>query len=343
MSRRVSAARSAPPRFLKGQSPAEDAGARPTADLAALLAAGVPRLVGRLRERLTKLGSAGIQQRAGFKIEHVLVALDGSPQSRAALQAATNLAAILGADVTGVFVEDQNLIRMAELPFAREVRWFSGEPRAMAPRALKRSLRAQAARVRKELIQRAESLGLAWQFERRLGHTIEVLLARARQADIVVLGRASQRARRKVGSTAQALIRAPGSPTLILPEDAQLPARILVLYDGSSIAEHVLQAGAALAANFGQGISVLIVAPDKPSAAGLQQECAEKLRGFQLQADYRWLVSPSRGDLARALEVVGAIAVVPPLIRARETVGLTRLIDQLGCPILIVHGLPERE
>lgn len=328
---------------LLSQSPGQEASPRPTAAVAALLAAGIPGLFSRVRDRLRKRLNGETRQGPPFQIEHVLVALDGSPQSRAALKAATNLAALIGADVTGVFVEDLNLIRMAELPFAREISWFSGEPRAMAPPSLKRGLRAQAARVRRELIQKAESLGLVWRFERRHGRIHEVLLRSAEQADIVVLGRASLQARRKVGSTAQALMRSPGAPTLILPEEAQLPARILVLYDGSSAASPVLNAGAGLAAYFGQGISVLIVAPDESQAAVLQQTCADHLREFKLQADYRWLVSPSRGDLIRALQVMGAVSVVPLIIQAREPVRLTGLIDQLPSPILVVHGQPQDE
>ena len=47
----------------------------------------------------------------------ILVALDASAHSHAALAAAVALAARLHAEIEGLFVEDINLLRLAELPF----------------------------------------------------------------------------------------------------------------------------------------------------------------------------------------------------------------------------------
>ena len=53
----------------------------------------------------------------------IVVALDASSHSHAALAAAVALAGRLQAELQGIFVEDVNLLRLAELPFAREVRF----------------------------------------------------------------------------------------------------------------------------------------------------------------------------------------------------------------------------
>ena len=44
----------------------------------------------------------------------VVVAVDGSPTSLAALEATAELAAVWGAEVVGLFVEDASLLKMAQ-------------------------------------------------------------------------------------------------------------------------------------------------------------------------------------------------------------------------------------
>ena len=58
-------------------------------------------------------------------IRRILVALDASRHSLAALEAAAELAARLKAELVGLFVEDIDLLRLAGLPFAREIRYPS--------------------------------------------------------------------------------------------------------------------------------------------------------------------------------------------------------------------------
>ena len=54
-------------------------------------------------------------------VKRILIALDPSRRGQSALQAAAHLAAGTGAELAGLFVEDINLLRLAGLPFAREL------------------------------------------------------------------------------------------------------------------------------------------------------------------------------------------------------------------------------
>ena len=60
-----------------------------------------------------------------FPIRRILVALDASEASRAAIRSAVDLAARFRAELVGLFVEDVNLLRSAQLPFVRKVGAFS--------------------------------------------------------------------------------------------------------------------------------------------------------------------------------------------------------------------------
>lgn len=278
-----------------------------------------------------------------FRIERILVALDASPHSLAALAAATDLAAALGAELTGVFVEDDDLVRMASLPFATEISLFSGEARGLAPASIKRGMRAQAARARRALIRRASRMGLRWRFEVIRGDIAERLLARAEGADIVIVGRASWTEGRRIGSTVRSLIELGRRPTLILHRAPDLPTRILILYDGSPAADQGVAAGALLATHFGHGLSILILAEDKERATVLQARAAGQINGSGLQADYRWLLSPSPHELIRAVHSLGIIAILPAELAGLEGYDLTAAINQLECPVLVVHSAGDRE
>ena len=60
-------------------------------------------------------------------IRRILIALDASTHSLAALHAAAEMAANMQAELIGLFVEDENLLHLAGLPFAQEVRSSSAE------------------------------------------------------------------------------------------------------------------------------------------------------------------------------------------------------------------------
>ena len=55
-------------------------------------------------------------------VRRILVALDASPHSHAALEEAAALAKPLQAELAGVFVLDAELLRLSALPVARETR-----------------------------------------------------------------------------------------------------------------------------------------------------------------------------------------------------------------------------
>ncbi|RMF77434.1 MAG: universal stress protein, partial [Nitrospirae bacterium] len=90
----------------------------------------------------------------------IVVAVDASADSLAAVRAAARLAEALSAELHGLFVEDANLVRLARLPFAREVR-LSAAPRRLEAAALERELRALAAQARQAFEEEARRCRVA--------------------------------------------------------------------------------------------------------------------------------------------------------------------------------------
>ncbi|HEX9050121.1 MAG TPA: hypothetical protein VF841_06255, partial [Anaeromyxobacter sp.] len=86
----------------------------------------------------------------------IVVGLDASAASLDALAAAAALAGRLRADLAGVFVEDEDLIRLAGLPFAGVVRLPGGAREGIDLARAEAELRALAAGAR-EALERAAS------------------------------------------------------------------------------------------------------------------------------------------------------------------------------------------
>lgn len=97
-------------------------------------------------------------------IQRVIVALDAASENRAAIGTAARLAARWGAHLHGVFVEDDDLIRLAHLPFARQVTLGVGVETLDLQQA-ERQTRAFAERARQELAASAKRHGVEWSFE----------------------------------------------------------------------------------------------------------------------------------------------------------------------------------
>ena len=97
-------------------------------------------------------------------IERIVVALDAASENRAAIATAARLAARWKAHLHGVFVEDDDLMRLARLPFARQVTFGFGVE-ALNLQQARRQTRAFADRASHELAAAAHRHHVEWSFE----------------------------------------------------------------------------------------------------------------------------------------------------------------------------------
>jgi nucleotide-binding universal stress UspA family protein len=199
-----------------------------------------------------------------LRIRRILVALDASPNSLAALKAAAQLAANMEAELAGLFVEDADLFRIADLPSAREITHTAASQIPLSRAVLERRLRTQSSQLRKAIESAAGGANVRWTFETVRGQVTSALRAAATADDIIAIGRvgwASTR-RSRIGSTAREL--AAGSvPLLLISHSAVVNnRRLLVYFDGSHASEEVLLVAAKLARAGTPNITVLLSAPD---------------------------------------------------------------------------------
>jgi hypothetical protein len=116
----------------------------------------------------------------------VVLALDTTPGKRT-LETALNLAALMQARVEGLFVEDIDLLRLATLPFAREIVSISAQMRPIASDALEKEMRSLALQVQRQLAREAEARQLEWGFSVVRDRLLRAARAAASDADLFIV------------------------------------------------------------------------------------------------------------------------------------------------------------
>ncbi len=279
------------------------------------------------------------QRRAGPDIRRILVGLDASPGSYAALEAAVRLAAELEAELEGLFVEDVNLLRFAGLPFTRVVDAVSARPRALEPSDLERELKTQAEQARRTL---AASAGtrVSWSFRVVRGRIESEFLAAAREADLVSLGFVGDR---PAGGTAagslarRAVLDSPAS-VLLLRRHQSAGAPVAVCFDKGPKGGRALDRAASLAKALGGALTVLTFADGGDEERETEAAVAHRLRGSNLKPRFLHLGAGGGHELDKALRAAhGGVLVVSAKSPLVEGDTLRRLIENCACSLLLAR------
>jgi len=276
------------------------------------------------------------EKSSSVPIRRILVAIDASASSLAALEAAASLAAKMQAELLGLFIEDINLLRFAGLPFAREISQLTVLARRLESPDMERALRAQAARAQRALALAAESMRVPWSFRTARGQVVESLLVAAAEADLVALGMTRRLAH--IDSTVRAVMQAVERPLLLMQQGMCIKPPVLTIYDGSETTARVLAIARELTQVADGEMIVIIQADDAETATHRQQEAASHLVGVGLNVRYLTLIKPDIMALARAIRAQSpGTLVLPsglPLIQGEM---INRLMEQAGCAVLLVR------
>lgn len=236
-------------------------------------------------------------------VRRILLALD-SAQDASALELAAQLAALLQGTLHGVFVENSELLRLAQLPFAHEIALNSAVLRRLETAQLERDLRAQAEQVRRLLESHALRHRVEWTFHIERG-ALTATLAASSGSDVVMLTRSGVSAREQ--------------RTTIAP--------VLVAFDGSAAADRALATAADLA-----GHELLVLLP-ADRAAELRNAASAQLASRGLRASYlvlpelspHHLINAGRRHHCRMLVMAGDPALLLPHMR------------RSSCPVAVVQ------
>ncbi len=272
------------------------------------------------------------------EIRRVLIAIDASPHSLAALRAAAELAGRVNAELAGLFVEDINLLRLAELNFVRQISHYSATVNEYSREGIEQELRAQARYARQQLYHIGQRTKVRVTFQVVRGVITAEVLRAADEVDLVVLGRSGWSRRHHLGSTARVIVAQTPRHALILEHGTHLQQPFGIIYDGSEQAKRSLALLTIVGAGEDTDLSVIIPYSSIDQAHQLQEEVSNWLQEHHLSAKYRWLTYPSLPRLVSLLrEMRLGTLILPAEIPPLQMENLSLLLDEINIPVLVVR------
>jgi nucleotide-binding universal stress UspA family protein len=274
-----------------------------------------------------------------MKIQRILVALDASPHSLAALEAAVDLAEKLSAELRGLFIEDINLLRLAQLPVARELRYPGTTTIKLDTAQMEAQLRSQAAQAQRQLEKMAAGRKLVHSFAVLRGLVSSTLLEASQDSDLLVLGRVSYSLvhTMRLGSTAQTAVAQTTRSVLLMHPRADLGGPPLLIYDGSDAGERALSLALGLVPRNGR-LSILLYTPDDNNVQRLVEQIAAQTDARQVDAAYRRL---QRFDAQEVNELIqdseSSLLILSDAYDHLSAADLNHFMEKLTCPVLLVR------
>jgi nucleotide-binding universal stress UspA family protein len=264
----------------------------------------------------------------------IVVAINAVRRCGETLELATALASSLGADLDVVFVEDENLLRLSDLPVAREVDRFSGAIRELDSQRMLRALRCELRQLRRELSRLGMMTSVRSTVRVVRGHYLTEALAASASVNVTFV----HGARRPFPEH-----HLPGAPLRLSASGAKHgPAgrtgrrtALWTLFDGSQASARALKVAVKLAHTLAGKLVVLVPG----SAAGDIESRKREAQIAADRADLQYLVVA--GDRLPQLGGVLAPGAGSLLVLARESPGLEdnaarSYLESLAMPVVLV-------
>jgi len=252
----------------------------------------------------------------------ITVMFGNTDADRTALDMLGLLAAETPAEILGLFVEDSELLSLADLPVAREYCCLTQVERQLNSADLQRQLRIQARSAEQALADIAERIGFSWSFQTVRGSLAGLLESAAEDMDLMLLG-AARRSLPVPGHFA--------STTLTRP--SRQP--VSVIFDGSAAAQRALAVALRIVRAGWQSLSVFLVAANADDFSSLRAQSTELAGPVALR--FHELLDPEFGDILEKVrsERTGTLVLcMDKRLISPESVELLR--NRLSCPAVLV-------
>ena len=250
----------------------------------------------------------------GGAIERVIVPLDTTSENRTAIDTAARLATRAHATLHGIFVEDQDLLHLAGLPFTRQIT-LGAAAEDLTTDHVELHLRIAAERARRDLLAAAKRHGVEASFEIMRGAS-ETVLSAASERDLVVAGGLSRAVGRHFRLACRwwsSIETARGAFLLARHDWSARGSVVVMLRDRGAASVRLLDAAAQLAEAADRVLTVIC----PPTVAGAER--------FD-----KWITDRLAGHPVRLQVEIGPA----------EPAALHRRIGELDCRLLAVEAGP---
>ena len=265
--------------------------------------------------------------------KRILVTMEQSGYGMSALRVAAGMAAELQGELLGLLVEDINLIRLAELPFSREVNLFEEGGYHLCLDSLEKQLHSQAERLRHNLASIAGQQKIPWSFRLARGRLAAEIMAALRETDVLIMGQMQRAFSQPFRLSSQFTKHRLLSATIPLSQGFRQP--IMVFYNGSLSSDRALRTAALLVRKNGERRLVVILPAVEPARlVELEHQVVNWQEQTQLQLRFMHLLN---NDIS-ALVKLGRSRYVGALILGQDAFSLDEqsITELLDCPDYVV-------
>lgn len=189
---------------------------------------------------------------AAHSAPRLWVALDAVRCVAVDWDAALDLAVLIGAELQGLFVEDEDLLELAALPIAHELGSVSGQPRRLQRERMETMLRRRVQQSASELERAGKLRKVAVSHTTARGKLVRQALAQSDRGDVLLLrtvqairpgGRTQRRAQGPIMLWYEVGSGHAASVSLALSLARQANARLLVSFSAAEIADESVLRG----------------------------------------------------------------------------------------------------
>lgn len=271
-------------------------------------------------------------------IDRIVVPLDATSEYRMAIDTATRLAARAKAPLHGVFVEDEDLLNLASLPFARQVTPSAGaEP--FTTESIELHLRAQAERARRELFAAAQQHQVKCTFETVRGAS-ELAVSGASKRDLVVAGGLTRAiaGHFRVESRWWSSIEAAAGPFLLARHAwSAAGGVVMLLRDRGPAAVRLFDVATQMAETRGGGILTVICPPAVASSDGFEKWITDQVTGHSVRLQIEVAPAEPAALHRRIVELDCQLLVIEAGFAEGRPDRLRELVERFACDILVVR------
>ena len=257
-------------------------------------------------------------------IKRILIAVDPCHRDLIALERALGLAERMRAELIALFVEDENLLRLSALPFAREVQRSSAGERKLDKQQLTRQLQYHTTSLRESIQRSADRRNVRLATKVIQGEITRAALTALLETDVVFM----EIFQPKQPYRPVSKIRADKESRLGLQS-------IIILFDGTAESMRALHLAAYLSQPEDVGLVVLL-STTSDQIELLQKQIQEVLREFRTDAFVHYLSEINVDHLRQVLYQHNC----GMLVLHRDSTLLKKnppvAIKNLGCPIVLV-------
>lgn len=272
------------------------------------------------------------------RFRRVLVVLDNVAANDEVLRTAAAIASAEACELTGLFIEDQDLLRLAALPFAREVQLAGARTRRLEPELVRQALRAQASQARAAVAKYAATHRLTWSFQEAQGRTNEQILLAASAGDIIAMTRHVGPLASFTGISGQARMIAARAPGPLLLAGEPQPVRrgtTLLPYDASPAAELVLGLAGNLARARQEPLEIMLLGETARGIENFEERIRSATGQSQVPPLRIWIPRDRATAVHRLCELDRGLLILPADIPYFESTHIGQIIEKARVPIVL--------